>query len=322
MQDRTGDPDFSQDCSPNCCKVAAMSQQYLSDLSEKDKPWDQHRAEAQIVEHLYHTGGLPDYGSRIHDCSRWLSYALEAQDESDFKFRLTSARFCRVRFCPVCQWRRSLKWRARFFNALPKIVENFPGYRYLFLTLTVRNCPIDQLRSQLRDMSKAWNRLASRRIFPAVGFVRSTEVTRGENGSAHPHFHCLFLVKPSYFSREYIKQNEWVKLWKDALQVDYLPSVHIRAVKDGERTEHLILECLKYGVKVQDLVSDPNWLVQLTGQLTKTRAVSVGGVLKDFIKEEEPDNLLNIDEEEEDIEQSMGELWFNWHRDIKRYVKC
>jgi len=36
-------------------------------------------------------------------------------------------------------------WQARFYQSLPKLVEEHPKARWMFLTLTVRNCPIDEL---------------------------------------------------------------------------------------------------------------------------------------------------------------------------------
>ncbi|MDI5424891.1 ROK family protein, partial [Salmonella enterica subsp. enterica serovar Kentucky] len=39
------------------------------------------------------------------------------------------------------------------------------------------------------------------------GWIRTTEVTRGRDGSAHPHFHTLMMVPPSMLSgRDYVKQ--------------------------------------------------------------------------------------------------------------------
>ncbi|MDI4746156.1 protein rep, partial [Salmonella enterica subsp. enterica serovar Kentucky] len=32
---------------------------------------------------------------------------------------------------------------------------------------------------------------------PVQGWIRTTEVTRGRDGSAHPHFHTLMMVPPS-----------------------------------------------------------------------------------------------------------------------------
>ena len=36
-------------------------------------------------------------------------------------------------------------WQARFYQSLPKLVTEHPKARWLFLTLTVRNCPITEL---------------------------------------------------------------------------------------------------------------------------------------------------------------------------------
>ncbi|GAB5853628.1 hypothetical protein JMUB7538_27340 [Staphylococcus aureus] len=40
-------------------------------------------------------------------------------------------------------------WQARFYQALPKIVVDYPSSRWLFLTLTVRNCEIGELGTVL-----------------------------------------------------------------------------------------------------------------------------------------------------------------------------
>ncbi|WP_164146077.1 protein rep, partial [Stenotrophomonas maltophilia] len=71
----------------------------------------------------------------------------------------------------------------------------------------------------------SWQRLIQTKRFKSgvAGFIRTTEVTRGNDGDmmAHPHFHALLLVKPSYFTINYIKQGDWVEMWAKALQVDY-----------------------------------------------------------------------------------------------------
>ena len=51
-----------------------------------------------------------------------------------------------------------MMWRARFFQIMPEIQEKYPNYRWVFLTLTVKNCPIEDLRENLSHMSKAWNK--------------------------------------------------------------------------------------------------------------------------------------------------------------------
>jgi plasmid rolling circle replication initiator protein Rep len=217
-------------------------------------------------------------------------------------------------------------WRARFFQAIPKVIEAYPKHRWVFLTLTVRNCPLDELKATLGLMNKAWNRMILRKQFPAIGFVKSTEVTRSANGDAHPHFHVLMLVSSSYFGGQYIKQDEWRALWQQALRADYLPVVNVKAVKprQGEPTNGVaiaLLETLKYGVKESDLMHEAGWLSELTKQLHKTRAVSVGGVLKDYLSEEEPEDLVHVEGNEPTEAETEVSVWFGWREMAKRYVK-
>jgi plasmid rolling circle replication initiator protein Rep len=305
---------------------AGDSDLYLSDLSTKDKPWDEHRFATDLVQKLYSRAGLYRYAERTGSCSWFLTFALESQDTEEFKLKLKSARFCRVRTCPVCQWRRAMMWRARFIKALPAITEAYPTARWLFLTLTVRNCPLYELRPTLREMNRGWVRMIERKAFPALGFVKSVEVTRGADGSAHPHFHCLLLVPSSYFSTGYISQAKWTELWRDAARLEYQPIVNVKAVKAGKGVTDpagvlgAVLETMKYTVKTADLVSDETWLAELTTQLHKSRAVSIGGVLKNFIRDSEPDDLINADEEPEILENN-AELFFQWNRGVNKYVK-
>lgn len=225
-------------------------------------------------------------------------------------------------------------WRARFFKALPKVLEEHPKARFLFLTLTVRNCPIEELRATVRAMNAAWQRLAQRKRFPANGWIKAIEVTRNaEDGSAHPHIHAVLMVGSSYFKgKKYVKQAEWAELWQSCLRVDYTPMIHVQAVKPKKATVddaasagllEALLETFKYGVKPSDLVADEAWLIELTDQLHKTRAVAIGGVLRDYLSEEEPEDLIHGDEEPEEEELSEADklFWFGWREMIQRYAK-
>jgi plasmid rolling circle replication initiator protein Rep len=291
----------------------------LSDLSERDKPWDKHRANADKVSGYYVGSEFQSYSDRIYFCSEWLKFNLTPdEDEGSLKLKLATARFCRVRHCPVCQWRRSLMWKAKAYKVLPKIVEQYPTHRWLFVTLTVKNCPITDLRSTLDWMHESFKRLTKLKSFPAVGWIKSTEVTRGKDGSAHPHFHCLLMVKPSYFGVNYMKQSDWVDLWRRSLRIDYNPVLDVQAIKKGKSPAILVPELLKYCTKESDLTADREWFLELTRQMHKTRTIATGGVLKDYLKEleQEPENLIGEDNQAEVVE---GELCFGWKRKEKKY---
>lgn len=301
----------------------------LCEVSPRDKPWDLHRANSDRVRDLYDSTDLQRYADRLKECSKWLEFAPITTDEGSLGIKLQSARFCRVRQCPVCQWRRSLMWRARFIQAVPRILESHPKARFIFLTLTVQNCELTDLRATLQAMNKAWQRLCERKQFPALGWVKSVEVTRSVDGTAHPHFHALLMVEESYFKKGYLSQATWTELWQKSLRADYTPIVNVKTVKprpghEGDLAAAVVagvLETLKYGVKESDLTSDRAWLVELTRQLHKTRAVAVGGVMKTFIQEEEPEDLINSDDDSELNElDEFSRLYFGWRERIERYV--
>lgn len=292
----------------------------LSEISERDKPWDKHRGNADVVANHYRGTEFDKYATRMDFCSQLLDFKLTPEAYlGELKLKLSSARFCRVRHCPVCQWRRSLRWKAKAFQMLPKVVEEYPNHRWLFLTLTIKNCSITELKEALQHMNKSWQRLSQRKRFPAIGWIRSTEVTRGRDGSAHPHFHCLLLVKPSYFSGQgYIKQSEWVELWRKSLRIDYDPVLDVQAIKRGQQPMQLVPELLKYCVKESDMTKDRDWFLEMTKQMHKMKCVTTGGVLKEYLKnlEREPEDLIGEGEEDRPDE---GHLYFGWRYKQKKY---
>lgn len=295
--------------------------EFLSDCSPRDRPWDVHRSQADQVMAIYSTE--EEFGKlagRMSLCSGVLGFGWgkDGDQEGAQTLKLKSARFCRVRHCPVCQWRRSLMWVARFLEALPRVLREYPTARFLFLTLTRRNLPIENLKQGLKEMNHAWERVRKRKEFAIVqGWVRTTEVTRGRDRSAHPHFHVLLMVPAGYFkSGNYVSQAGWTRIWQEALRSDYDPIVDVRAVK-GEDLLSAVRETLKYSVKPGDMVADPDWFLEMTRQLRKLRFVASGGVLKDMLKPEETEqDLLLLGDGEADEPASM---FFNWSKPDQRY---
>ena len=80
--------------------------QFLTEISPHEVSWDEHRSDAESVKILYNYSiELSKYADRINGCSGILKFGVNP-DEG--KLVLKQAFFCRVRHCPVCQWRRSL----------------------------------------------------------------------------------------------------------------------------------------------------------------------------------------------------------------------
>ena len=78
--------------------------EYLSTLSPRHKPWDQHRSESDEVETIYGASVTPRhqrYAGRMTQCSQTLQFARDPPAGGKSKLKLKAAWFCRVRFCPV-----------------------------------------------------------------------------------------------------------------------------------------------------------------------------------------------------------------------------
>ncbi len=236
-------------------------------------------------------------------------------------------------------------WTAKTIKIMPKVLEAYPKSRFIMLTLTVRNCELSDLRSQLGEMHRAWTKLVKRKEWNVQGWVRTTEVTRGQDDTAHPHYHCLLMVSPGYFGNNYVSQQRWVELWRDCLKVSYDPVVDVRAIRPktsskGIETDPVmsaLVETIKYTVKPSDIlrgdngqqpgqrvrVSDQDWLIGLTEQLHKTRAIATGGILKDYLKvlEDEPEDLIHADENgETEADENTPRVAFNWREQANRYA--
>jgi plasmid rolling circle replication initiator protein Rep len=304
-----------------------LSKLYLTDLSPKDKPWDNHHKNTDKIADIYSKAKYLNYAERMGGCSGLLVFGSTLPDKFGVqKIKLRSASFCRVRHCPVCFWRRSLTWKARFGKVLPTIEKDYPKIRWLHLTLAIRNCAISDLRETIQLMNAAWQRLAQTKKFPAIGYFKALEVTRGEDGSAHPHFHILLMVETNYFGGNYINQKGWIAMWRKALRVDYDPTAHVQAVKVlGENGTILdaVKEVAKYTVKPSDLIVEDEWLIELTKQLHKTRSVSLGGVLKQYLSEDDASykEMLMCDDSITNLDELVDPKFSaNWDKSDNRYV--
>jgi plasmid rolling circle replication initiator protein Rep len=297
----------------------------LSDYSAKDsKNWDTKRSLTQTVEQIFYESEEPNLNKqakRLRECSSLLLYSLK----EDNSIKLKRASFCKVRSCPVCGWRRSKMWQARMFEALP----SFSDFRWLLLTLTVKNCEITELKETIKKMQQSFVKMRKRKAFSnvVVGYIKALEVTRSEDGKAHPHFHIMLLVRPSYFSGQgYITKQSWAAEWQSVLNVDYEPVCDIRAITDkkGKGIGGAVLEVLKYETKSADLVKHPDFLQQLALQLKGTRAIELGGLIKDKLKaagnEEETDEMLITENTDKAELKEVSELVFSWQR-FNRFYK-
>lgn len=245
-----------------------------------DKPFVDHKIGSLQMGEIFARLGKVAIADKMLECGSWLKY-----DEcpSGHEKNLKRANFCKARLCPTCMWRRSLKIYGQVLQ-VAEMTARIHKVKWVFLTLTVRNCNVDDLHNTIDHLMQGFNKLNQRKVFKkhAYGWFRSLEVTRnnepikkdfGENewyDTYHPHYHVLIAMKPSYFKGgNYLSQQEWSKLWQKCLGVDYEPRIDIRLVKNKRNKE-----------EEQRIMNEKGFTRDYNGQLTQLPPSAVAEVSK------------------------------------------
>ena len=317
--------------SPKPCGVAASPYTHCGVL----EPYSKHRRyNTPICSSLAMDSETLDIAKAIGNCATSIAVEVPVEGPQAGQAILRAANPCNRRLCPFCEWRRSRAWRRRFFEGLPKFHEDFPTHRAIFLTLTVRNCPVDELRTTINDMHRGWNRMVQRSFFPTKFWFRRTEVTQksAELGALgpvtmHPHIHAVLFVPAGYFSHGYVRQSEWQKQWMDAMRLDYVPVVDVRRAKTRsssggatiEQSRAAALEASKYATKATDLIAMGSSLGTYHYAIKGLRLSASSKSLKPYITDTPIDSSLLVDTETVVEEPSVRgkALWFE---DVQEYL--
>lgn len=277
---------------------------------------------------------------RVKECGTFLEYKVFKTGEK----KLHNANFCKVRLCPMCAWRRSLKIFGQVSQVM-NIAKGETSNKFIFVTLTQKNVKGEDLKEEIDNLYKSFNRLMLRKKIKmmSLGWFRALEVTYNKKDDTfHPHFHMVIMVK-SYYEKNknlYIDQAELTEMWKQSLKIYYNPIVHMTSVKikKGRTIETAVAEIAKYSVKESDMIikdedgvfdldqTDENIRI-LDDALAFRRLTAFGGQLKEIhnlLKLDDPENGDLINTDQVDIENNeleyVIEKYF-WHVGFSNYVK-
>ena len=290
-----------------------MITQILPNSILEETKFTEHKLQTNDIIFKFLDTGFKTEFEKIKQCGNYLEFALkEHQITKDIKKKLAGANFCKNRFCPVCSWRRTRNITGQLKEAFTAIQEK-EKIATLFLTLTVNNPDVKDLKDTIAKMNKAFKRMSETKRFKnaILGYFKSIEILgdKTPNGQAHPHFHILLVVKENYFKKsDYINQKEFLQMWRDATRNQNITQVDVRRIKSKNENfsdiDSAIAETVKYSVKHSDLCKRTNEdFYYLYTQTKNLRFISAGGILKDHL------NLIKIDEDLINLKKENEALW-------------
>lgn len=334
--------EYCQDCKP---ETVTGTGEILEDLTVtgKKRPWNERKRESLTMLELFKRARKYDSDvisdSRLlalSDCASWLEFA-EAADRTR---KLARANFCRIRLCPMCAWRRSLKLFSQV-SAITDAILAEKKARFIFVTLTIQNVAGQDLRDAIAQMNTGFEYLVAKsRKFAAsaklkenlLGYMRAIEVTyNSRRDDFHPHIHCIFEVRPSYFDRHdgggYLTHADWKAVWQSVMKLDYEPQVCVKAIKGNKRD---IAEVAKYPVKVDGLlkVKDKEKaakaLVYLKWGIHNCRMVTFGGDFREYkrrlaLDDVESGDLVHVEADAKEL-NAVAMTLFRYRADVGAYI--
>lgn len=256
-----------------------------------------YKSQNMKVSDVFYKAGYYDRSVSIRDCASHLLFGNRNDGSHDLIF----GNFCKDRFCPLCQARRSAQRAMELLHVLDLLSGQF-----LFLTLTVVNVDAADLRQRIDDMTTGFHDfIHDPRIKKGVlGYIRNLEVTYNKHEqSYHPHFHILLNVSDSYFSdpRQYLSRNEVLQVWKAYMHDDRISQVDIRKVR-GQRLDKSIVEVTKYFTKFGDWIYEADCSSILNTFVTCLKSVNcttMGGTIRKAVlqlRSEKSEQKLPFDE--------------------------
>ena len=279
----------------------------------EETKFTEHKLQTNDIIFKFLDTGFKTEFEKIKQCGNYLEFALkENQITKENKKKLAGANFCKNRFCPMCSWRRIRNITGQLKDAF-SVIQEKEKIATLFLTLTVSNPDVKDLKSTISKMNKSFNEMTRTKAFnnAVLGYFKSIEILgdKTPKGQAHPHFHILLVVDTKYFSsRNYLNKAQWTEMWKKALGVEYTPVVDVRRIKSKNENfsdiDSAIAETVKYSVKHTELSKRSNEdFYYLYTQTKGMRFISAGGILKQHL------NLIKIDEDLINLKKENEALW-------------
>lgn len=265
------------------------------------------------------------------------------------KKKMIGGNHCKNRFCPICAWRKARK-DAMSLSVVMEAMREEHDVKYLFLTLTTPNVSANEVKSEIVNMNNAFQKLFKRRKVDRImqGYARKLEMTYdgsplittplfdkkqayyerlglkvGDENPTYdtynPHFHVILAVKKSYFndSKNYIKRNEWLEMWREVTGDYTITQVHIERIKENQ-TGNAVAEIAKYSAKSNDMGVSPEVFETFYNSLKGKQVIAYSGLFKEYMLKYKANELEHY--MEKDTNEYFYKIMANWRTNQSDFV--
>ncbi len=222
-----------------------------------------------------------------------------------------------IRFEPLTADYLQKKTWSKFNAHLPSLIDKYANNEWFFVTLTIRNCHIDNLHDEYKSLNDAFCRLMKMPEFSQyfsqngkyyknrdgernAGYFKVLESSSCEEFNyCKPHIHLL-LHMPKNFrdSKNYLSNDKLQKIWQLACQINYPPMVDIIRIKNNEDLISNICSIASYLSKpLQLLKHNDNYIIRYLQQIKGLKLSTFCGTLKIINKSSDykPDSINDTD---------------------------
>lgn len=262
-----------------------------------------------LVQHLIHEKQA-EQAHATANCGTFLMF--KRYNDAEQTAKLERANFCKHPVCPVCAWRRHLK-----YSNLINIAISHSTYAYLYhLVLAVPN--VESLsREYLMRLKERGKSFVAQKL-GCKSYISNLEIVCHGNGF-HPHLHML-LDLPNFVpvSADWIKNMsaKWKKHFSkglDGVYDRYAGFTFYITGSSKDESGNIALELTKYIVK-GDISSEPENVETIARAIKGVRKMSTAGTFKKALQDAKECVALDTAEKLEHLSH------YDWEYQIFNYI--
>jgi hypothetical protein len=185
-------------------------------------------------------------------------------------------------------------------NNLSSLLSEYPKHKFLLLTLTVKNCDVDNLKDTIKKLNDSFSDFMNDKRIKKwfnnkqnkfSGAIKSLHIKKSLDGSINPHLHVLLQVPASFLrSDNYLTKKDWADLWEKSVGEEYKPQIDVKIIKENEdededvQVSKICTYLLFQPLDFETVLDDVKDALKIMKQLKSSNSFSSRGTLKKLLK--------------------------------------